>query len=450
MENLDELMRQKFASDDPVERFEFREEYWEQAQVLIERDEARRRWRLWLFIGLLVALDLLVWFLAVQHPGGISQNNQKPHSTLGKAQWDAPLSGHTQKLEPDNQKNPVPDKFHPKEIGKMEAPKPATKSNMPLMHLAATKEGLAAKTNDNPATETRQQRPSALTDRAGEREGEKNLQLEAGQPENAKPNDLVLTTEASSWASIPIAFLPTPLRPLTMPAPRPHAPPTVPTWAKEPIAKNIKPIENQRFSLGLTLAGSANQTDTSGRWAGWALGVFGNYRLNKHWSLSLGGQWRFLPGHSAFTQAPDSENPGHVAQLRYSFGFQRKEWNAETRGLHYLELPVSARWGHGRWGLDAGVAAGALLLVQNRTEYTEESSLEAAKTVVDRTVKGNAAPYNPGYVAAFAGGEYWLSNRFSVTARGQYRFTAVVKSLGEGVKNSGLGNVELGLRVRLF
>ena len=45
MENIDELMRQKFDSEDHGERFEFQEEYWEQAQVMLEQEEARRRRR---------------------------------------------------------------------------------------------------------------------------------------------------------------------------------------------------------------------------------------------------------------------------------------------------------------------------------------------------------------------------------------------------------------------
>ena len=75
MENIDELMRQKFDSDNPGERFEFQEEYWEQAQALLEQDEARRRRRLWFLFGLLLALALLAWFLLGQWQNkSLSQN----------------------------------------------------------------------------------------------------------------------------------------------------------------------------------------------------------------------------------------------------------------------------------------------------------------------------------------------------------------------------------------
>lgn len=60
MDNIDDFMRQKFDSDKPAERFQFHEEYWEQAQALIEADEAKRRKRRrWLFWWFFVGLGLL-------------------------------------------------------------------------------------------------------------------------------------------------------------------------------------------------------------------------------------------------------------------------------------------------------------------------------------------------------------------------------------------------------
>ncbi|MBK6993522.1 MAG: hypothetical protein IPH31_00845 [Lewinellaceae bacterium] len=76
MENIDDLMRQKFDSDDPGERFEFHEEYWEQAQALLEKEDDKRRRRFWLIIGLVLAMALLAWLLLRLAPNGsLSQNN---------------------------------------------------------------------------------------------------------------------------------------------------------------------------------------------------------------------------------------------------------------------------------------------------------------------------------------------------------------------------------------
>lgn len=217
--------------------------------------------------------------------------------------------------------------------------------------------------------------------------------------------------------------------------------------AKEPIAEHIKPVDDQRFSIGLSLAGAAYQADASGQWAGWSIGAFGDYRLNKNWSAMLGAQWRFVPGYSA---EADSSNPDLIEQLRYSFGFTQEVWKRETRGLHYLEIPLSARWKQKRLGLEAGGAAGMLFLVQNKTTLITESSLEAKKTTVNRFVKGDASPYNSLYFNGFFGADYRLTNRISFMARAQYRFTPMFKNTSDGVKNNGLGNLDLGLRLRLF
>jgi hypothetical protein len=58
-------MQYNYENDDPASRFEFREEYWEQAKALIEADEARRRRRRWLlwwfFAGLLLVVAGWWW-----------------------------------------------------------------------------------------------------------------------------------------------------------------------------------------------------------------------------------------------------------------------------------------------------------------------------------------------------------------------------------------------------
>ena len=83
-------MRQKFDSDDPGERFEFQEEFWEQAQVLLEQEEKRRRGAFWLFFGLAVAVGLLAWFL-LSTSGLLSHNSiESKHSENGLESFENP------------------------------------------------------------------------------------------------------------------------------------------------------------------------------------------------------------------------------------------------------------------------------------------------------------------------------------------------------------------------
>lgn len=66
MDNIDDLMRKKFDSDQAKERFEFQEEFWEQAQALLEQEETHRRKRGWWWMRWALALGLallLIWCL---------------------------------------------------------------------------------------------------------------------------------------------------------------------------------------------------------------------------------------------------------------------------------------------------------------------------------------------------------------------------------------------------
>jgi len=246
-----------------------------------------------------------------------------------------------------------------------------------------------------------------------------------------------------------IFIIPTPIPLFDLPDPI-FVPRKIKVPEKAPVAQKTDPVQGKPFSFGLSLAGAAyQQLDTSGFWAGFTVGAFGEYRLNKYWSLMLGGQWRFVPGQNASNTA-EPTNPVIVEHLRYSFGYKSELWRRETRGLHMLEIPFSAKWNQGRWGVEGGGAVGALLAVQNKTAYTVSSSLEPEKTTVSKFVKGIKTPYNSINFAAFAGASYQLNHRFSIMTRLNYRFTPVFKTDPEGVKNNGLGNVELGLRVRLF
>ena len=497
MENIDDFMRQKFDSDDPQERFEFQEEYWEQAQALLEREEHRRRRRVWYFLLLVLAMALLAWFLvlpwgdgalsenkgkeeqstflsensenqsAEQRSSALTENTENPANTNGKTTMGEP----TMKLsEPESVEESIQRERNRSASFVSEKPSKGTQQNrVGNKSLAKTGKsdnaGGVARLSDEQVAAGRNtiSSPAAQSARpvqAGQTKIENTSSAIANPPTTTPPitnppittppitNPPITTPPITTPpALIPTFNIPTPLT--LFPIPEPALVPLKP-WilAKEPIAKITKPVKNQRFAFGLTMAGAAYQSsDTMGRWAGWAIGLFGKYRLNKNWSLMLGIQERFVPGFGA---PVESSNPGETVQLRYSFGFKREEWKRETRGLHYLEIPLSAQWHKGPWGLEAGGAGGMLLAVQNSTTYTVESSLEAAKTTVKKFTKGDTKPYNQTYFSGFAGAEYRLNNRISVMARGQYRFTPVLKSLGEGVANKGLGNVELGLRARLF
>jgi len=471
MENIDDFMRQKFDADDPQERFEFQEEYWEQAQALLEQEEARRRRRLWLIFGLVLAMALLSWFLLLPWGAGALSKNKatEEHSTIltenteNQVYTNSKLTTGEQIIQPsDSIEGPVDGNFQRDGNGSAtpvpEKPSQGTQQNrrdnkgMVKPSNSENTWGPAALTSKQIAEGRNPKSPSAQSarlDQSGKKEIENTSSAIATPPVTTPPitTPPITTPPITTPALIPLFNIPAPL--ILFPIPERALVPFK-TWisAKAPIVEKTKPVQDQRFAIGLSLAGAAYQSsDTTGRWAGWAIGLYGKYRLNKNWSLLLGVQERFVPG---FEAPEDSSNPNQIAQLRYSFGYKREEWKRATRGQHYLEVPLSAQWHKGSWGLEAGGTAGMLLVVQSRTTYTVETSLEAAKTTVKKFTKGDTAPYNRTYFTAFAGAEYRLNDRISVLARGHYRFTPVLKSLGEDVITKGLGYLEVGLRTRLF
>jgi len=502
MENIDELMRQKFNSEGPGERFEFQEEFWEQAQILLEQEEKRRRRRLWLFLIFALGTALLAWLLL--GPSGLLAHKKtevgdsnrslgktevKQHSEGGlltdsidtrnigqaadKAEQELAVGASSSERSDVGPKGKVSDSG----ISRMESQRistdnfPQKRTNDQLAEKLVSKQGAGIKkptTNaisaSNPAQKTTQkaekstspsptkteaipQNQVPVQDANGEQiSGNK---MNENTPGVTSPVPVIPAAMEETAPYIPIFIIPTPISLFELPGsgwvPRKMKVPETAT-----IAQKKDPSKDKPFTFGLSLAGAAyQQPDTSGLWAGFAVGAYGEYRLNKSWSVLLGGQWRFVPGLDAFTME-DSTNPNVVEQIRYSFGYKSELWKRETRGLHMLEIPFAAKFNQGKWGVEAGGAVGMLFAVQNKTTYTVSSSLEPAKTTVKKYVKGIKTPYNSVHFGAFAGASYQLNNRFSLLTRLNYRFTPVFKTAQEGVKNNGLGNVELGLRVRLF
>jgi hypothetical protein len=501
MENIDELMRQKFNSEDPGERFEFQEEFWEQAQVLLAQEEQRRRRKTGLFLFFALCLVLLLWLL-LSRSSLLSNEKTEPedsNTSIGNTTVKKNSEGiqHSDSIE-TGPVNETAVKSTPGLSADAKAPEGSDSgSKAKISNAGQSRMELQRISRDNDQPQ-RANGPTGTMEKVKKESGVKNAptnakktgksangitqkdgsqtapgpikpggkeQIQAPEKDPASLQAPVNITNENTPGTttpiltipvsmeekapyIPIFILPTPLSLFDLPGPV-LVPRKMKVPEATPIAQKKDASREKPFSFGLSLAGAAyQQPDTSGLWAGFTVGGYGEYRLNKSWSILLGAQWRFVPGLDA--SAEDITNPKVVEQLRYSFGYRSELWERETRGLHMLEIPLSAKWNQGRWGLEGGGALGMLLAVQNKTTSTVSSSLEPAKTTVKKYVTGVKTPYNAINIAAFAGASYQLSDRLSLLSRLNYRFTPVFKTAQDGVKNNGLGNVELGFRVRLF
>jgi len=482
MENIDDFMQRKFDSDDPAERFPFREEYWEQAQALIEADERRRRFVFWWFFsGLLVGAGVLwLWFgqpgqasemasgKGVEQPGVVapaapSEKNtlqDNDHSTAITTpgltnESSEPVSNKSSK-DIDNQQNRVGEEQAQTELTPKKTKDPLSVSALPGVRKPALtpsenkRKAPSAKKKDSleksavPGDPSPENNSPARAKMAEQNETVK--QVIGNLPDNqaparanvlVPPTDSIQTSDAAPTVRIALLeVLELPFPPVLRARKNLVFPKTPKKYAAE-----IKPVSDERFVLGAAASVSTWKSGT-----GYTAGFFGNYRLNTPWSLTAGLQLRYLPLATVDT-LPDSSEQVSV-QYRYSFGFERTEWRRTTVGLHYLEIPLAARWQRGRLGIEAGVAPGILLLAREQVTQTIESSLGGIETPVKRFESGEKTNFRRAYFSTFVLAECRVVSRLGLTLRGNYRPGSILKPLEDVEFEKYALGLDLGLRWR--
>ncbi len=486
MENLDDLMRQKYDNDDPAGRFEFREEYWEQARALIEADEARRRkkrrWLLWwTFAGaLLIGAAVCWWPLATgdgRQSGSMEQRidstvimpessspvtNTSPLSTIpeqsskdpdatNKMSATANIPG--QKLDnataftdknnlTNNKKQQKAPLFNPKNgQGNKIAPVAGTTGNYPKgfqNDLSATAQ-TAVLSKGARALETESNRTSAA---GQETLATGALPASTGFPGSENANNTAIPAPEEASKSLEkileqLFTLPLPFPPVSSERSWKHN--MAPTETV-PMANQIKPVKDQRFSLGVSAAAMAYKASPDRRWLGFSGAAVAAYQWNKTWSASVGLGVRYQPGNWI-----DSTGEA-LSSLRYSFGFASIISEQRAVGLLSLEIPIAATWHRRAFSLEAGVAPGRLLYALNRFKQTTESSFEAEKVTRNRLERGDLAPFGKFYANTFAGAAWRFTRNTSISLRGNYRFGAIVNASTEDPGIKGGASVELGIR----
>jgi hypothetical protein len=445
MENLDDFMRQKFNTDPDAsgERFEFREEYWEQAQALLEAEEKRRRkrrrWLLWwVFLGV-IAVAVAVYSnngrLARRSlgEGGQSARDTLDHQYSGSADDIQTRGDTTTKGFISGEKIPGTDSVFPK--NNIENQGFGIKNGMPGTVGASDRQAGKNNNTKDAQPETSAQKPAPLPSRsdskgvqpAGTSPNQPDVEKEKnGQPTSPNPpasvqnatlpghqtdstnvsviaqNDL---HEFNNFAALPTltGLLDLPTRDLDTPNVTPYV-------------QSIKPVRERTFSFGLAATATLSQASPDGKRLGATGGVFLDYRFAPAWSLTTGANWRYLAGAWAGDTVPTTSE-----QLRYGFGYQQDAWNLETRGLHFIEVPIGLRWQRGAFSISGGFAAGFLIGVQGRLTQQHSESLQNGVTTERSRVWLNKTPYYPFSPTVFLGGEWRVTQRLGLTLRGAYR-----------------------------
>lgn len=452
MDNIDDLMRQKFDSDEPGERFEFREEYWEQAEALLKLEDERRRRRRWALLGLLLLLLSLVlagWWYLSRTDGGQThiqgtdpikqtelgaakeQNNNTEQTITYALQESAVTESKTATTRATTEiKQPESTKKSTNEPPQL----PGTAQRDKLGYWKLT-DGKSSSLQVQNAAENAPITPAKQTVQANDASLKEAIST-VGAKETLVENFSLLALSV-----IRVELLPLPIPERAIPE-KNQVLTSEPTMARQ--KKTAKP--ERRFSAGVTLLGSVNAPDQADRRLGVAAGGYVQCRLNRQWGLQLRGQYRITPG---YTLSDSSTQVAATEQLRYSFGFQKTAYRRETRALHHVEMPLALQWSPGRIGMEAGANLGYLLVVQDRTTLRHESSLAPLIEEKKRFVTGDRSGYKPFYATGFVGVNYRLCHRISANARAHYRFTPLEKP-AEAVTQTRPGFVEAGLRIRLY
>jgi len=459
MENkdrLDEFLQHKFAEDDPAQRFAFREEYWLQAQTLIEADERRKRRRglfwWWLAGGMGMVLIAIWWFAG--GPAGFSAR-----STSNTAQpIPAPVQ-HADKLigmqrGSDNAKQPHQELTLNKPLQKEQLPdgssritgnirqqgssgiqKPAREPGIRMTPLETSiKAGLINPTYsaEGDMEHVTSPSPSGEAERDGVSPKQPTNNSEA--PERKGP--------ASKTPTTPLNFLPTIFQLLQRPLPRL----SIPRKPAPPIAET--PPERHRdwrMQLGVIASGSTPTGHLQDENPGIGGGLSARFQRKGSafsWNADLIWRWR----QGGFPDTLDLIDSG---QFRYSFGYIWDWPQQRVSGTHWLELPVYVQY---RWktiNAELGAMPTLLTAVQGREDRFRQTSLAPDPALSGSKKIRLANRYFTQFSASvFAGAEWQPTNRLGVGLRLHYQPGTLLRSSDFNIPSRSPLWGEL--RVRLF
>lgn len=455
MENIDDFMQRKFDSDDPASRFPFREEYWEQAQALIEADERRKKRRrllfwwcsagalagiavLWLWLGKPVPTDDLV----SSHPSDTvpaterkqetaplpTTSNNAPIETRGyNASNAAPEQNEKNGLKASENKEPSEDfdrnehSVHPNSTeknGRYSMPSNAQQKNLKSFQntqpLHAPENAKVQKSNSS-ETDNFQINASIPNQKTVPNNSVSRVQT-ADNTSSDMPGVVASNALTMAKDSIQVLKQVTLLDLLALPfAPAKHAKKktSLPRFPYQPMP--IKPVVDKRFAWE---AGVDIISWKAGQ--GFAGQLATTYALNTRWKVFAGVQYRYLPLPEQMSASADSAANTSV-QYKYSFGLERLETRRIHQAMNTLEIPVGIRWQSGRLGISAGLAPGFLLSVKDRFSQIRETTLGGVKELDGYSGLGEKTGFQNTYLRMSLSAEWRILPQLGLHIQGNYR-----------------------------
>lgn len=429
MDQFDDMLRNNMANPAPETRFEFREEYWLQAERLLEADERRRRRGLlfwWAGFGTL-ALAGALWVFWPQQPSPNPTPASATPAPVEKAMAAAPAQSTplvyapqknmpTQATESQNtvSNSLYNNRQHQTKNQKNNAPLViAERLTPPIAMAASINTTLPVVYVDNPVSAPV---PKALFyDHTSNVAVETSPTLMMPAAQVLLPSGLLKEVSSTSPLQAIQSYI----------APE-HTPIPVKIHKKEP-----------RLQLGMV----ASVGSTSGLFTiekpALALGGTARYRLNRHFSVDADLAWRRWKGqnfdnlstqpgittNNAFdTQYLSNNLATYTVRSNYGFGVTNIRAAIERQSLHLLELPLALQWHFRQFTLEGGVSTSLVMAARSELqEYTSGSFNHSETLAGEKAVWSSYTGFKRVQNGLFAGASWEPSRRWSVGVRAWYQ-----------------------------
>jgi hypothetical protein len=456
MEKLDDFMRDKLNSDNPAGRFEFREEYWEQAMLLLEADEAGRKkrrgfWWWWPIIGIVVVAGAVVWEVRrptsnVEHQTSNAErptsnverqtsNAERPTSNVERQTSDVERQTSNAERQTSNVERPTSNVERPTsdvERQTSKAGRPTSNVERPTSNVERPTSDVERPTSDVERQTSNAERPTSNAERptsnverrtsAAERPTS-NVERPTSNVERPTSNverptsNVERRTSAAERQTFDVRRLTTLLTPVVFDSAQ-QLKFKGPVFPVDEIKKSTT---RSAFVLQLEAGGAFYPGMQHNQWGG-QISLAGYWKLRPSWAASVGVSMKRTPDNRV--TATDSTASNLQSFRRYDFGYRNDRYYHESKYLYAMEFPVRLYWLHGPWGVQAGITPGFLIARGGNFVHQVNESL-APDGIVDRKKELRSidpSVYRKFDASASLGVFRQLNDRFSIFGLAGYQF----------------------------
>ncbi len=446
MEHFDDMLRNTMANDYPDQRFEFREEYWLQAQALIESYERKRRRRVifWTTITTLVVAGgvLLYFYGPVQTPVREAEPASLPavpSPNTPAANPDAPAESSpvVPVISSPASTSPMADASHTQAENTgsgavITAQKETDQKNSKDYRFERNHEPIAENNHPIPAIPEGSSQETALqhrTDAPG-------ITTEVAQQSTT-------TSLQSSVTSVPAkphysSELPVITSPGTINFVKSTGETPVPVLAvsvpeQKPVltgASMTKVNKSRHLHIGVVATAGTYSGVFQKEQPTIGLGLTSRFALNDFWSVNADLNWKRWKGEAPATATallPQQQLDGVYTQdvvRTYSFGYAQTRTSISLKAIHFVELPVYVERRFHQLAVEAGLQLNYLAFNRFAQEaYASESLSPAEQSVSSSSYYAfNQEDFIKTFIpGVLAGVSYQPFRHFSIGIRGGWR-----------------------------